>query len=1138
MHGDRYQIALIALGVAVTGLLGYFFYQEMFPEYRIYQDDYVALEEFRSSYTHEPPPAFSLGVKQIVFEREDKGPASVDRCVSCHVAMQLPHFSPTKIAYDGNGKMIRNEEGFPIQIKNENYIWEKLDLKIASLIDPKVIEQLHQQGESAEVKSREAEARHLSSLKATDVGDQRYDVTKVLVMHPLIGKETRPFEFHPLDDYGCTACHSGNGRGLTTEKAHGPVFDGQYEIEHEGSTPEFTERDRVNDPTFSTVFNHKPSDSLLFQTTPILVGNLIQSSCVQCHAQDSKTLPSHVEETKNSFSKMANDPFSVSSMKSDLDKLTTNFHRGQDLFLSQACYACHKISGRSRGGVGPELTYAGHTYPWFLKESIVWPQADLRTSTMPNFKLDHVELEDLMTYLLAQKGPTKAISPMEYKIDIQKWEAGKKSPWENSISPSDIHNLRNSMIIYATQGCAACHRLEGFDSNVGFSIEKTAKLAPENLYHEHQWFKNLFPEEIRGSAIIKTLESHAEEIDQHLSGDVRNNGILEAIDAQSPGTIESFYSNFRFAERAKDALHDSIGSKESAQQEKKLWKKRVHQVLMMYIQEYGLGRLIGPRLNWSGIYRSDEWLMEHFHNPSSRSPRSIMPVMPFDDSKFMALTYMLDSLGRRNRDTLHSIWKQQGFAPELAYKILCSQCHGDYLQGNGPVSNWIYPVPKNLRNTEFLRNLTKEKAIDSIMHGVKGTPMAPWGETVQDKEGYDGVPILTHAEIQKLVDWLYLPLAGANVIKGIEDVPKYHYTTKNIINELHREKGLTLSDDQLFDKKLNPIESGDKDLYYIKKDHYSEENIESGKKFFNVNCSHCHGADADGSGIRASIMQEAKPRMLTNIDWLNNADDLKLLRSIKYGVLGTAMTPWGDFTSSLQRLQLVMYIRSLSFEKERRTALAETLYQVFTHMDLQVEEARIVEYSTLDKVQKQYDANQKERHQTTESDQKALALYAEQLKLKSEITILKTRDQIFIDMKNLINQEEAVYATIGNAFLSNYVEDALWNDFLNLIALNANRFTYENKKITLNENNIDNLKRDELSNKIAIVFDKKISQLNDDKLAIQGKLPSQGRSNELHAIEMEIANEQKLKALFLSALKQAELLRSQEVDKLAWINSR
>ena len=277
MRGDRYQIALILLGVAVTALLGYFVYQELFPEYRIYQNDYIALEEFRSSYTHETPPAFSTGVKQIVFEREDKGPANVDRCVSCHVALQLPHFSPSKIDYDAEGNVIRDAQGKPVLSRNENYVWARLDEKIKALTDTKVNEQLEQEGASSKVRDRLDEAGRLSALKIATVGDQEYDIEKVLVMHPLIGKETRAFEFHPIDDYGCTICHSGNGRGLTTEKAHGPVFDGHYEIESEGPKPMFTEIDRANDPLFSRVFNNKPSDSLLFQTTPILVGNLIQS---------------------------------------------------------------------------------------------------------------------------------------------------------------------------------------------------------------------------------------------------------------------------------------------------------------------------------------------------------------------------------------------------------------------------------------------------------------------------------------------------------------------------------------------------------------------------------------------------------------------------------------------------------------------------------------------------------------------------------------------------------------------------------------------------------------------------------------------------------------------------------------------
>src|SRR5262249_33640926 len=158
----------------------------------------------------------------------------IDRCTSCHLALQLPHFSSTKIAYDINGNIKRDANGTPIQELNEDYIWLKLDEKIADLTDEKVNWQLEEQGASSKEMKRLKEVEKLQSLKTAVVDKHVYDVTKVLAMHPLIGKETRPFEFHPLDEYGCTSCHGGNGKGLTAAKAHGPVFDEEYEVEYMG----------------------------------------------------------------------------------------------------------------------------------------------------------------------------------------------------------------------------------------------------------------------------------------------------------------------------------------------------------------------------------------------------------------------------------------------------------------------------------------------------------------------------------------------------------------------------------------------------------------------------------------------------------------------------------------------------------------------------------------------------------------------------------------------------------------------------------------------------------------------------------------------------------------------------------------
>jgi hypothetical protein len=243
-------------------------------------------------------------------------------------------------------------------------------------------------------------------------------------------------------------------------------------------------------------------------------------------------------------------------------------------------------------------------------------------------------------------------------------------------------------------------------------------------------------------------------------------------------------------------------------------------------------RLIGPHLNWSGIYRTDEWLMGHFRHPASYVPRSIMPILPFDDTKFYALIYMLDQLAVHNRTALRQLWKQRGFDPEEAYDMLCAQCHGIGMRGNGVIAEWIYPIPKNLHNPEFLRNLTREKVVYSITHGVKGAPMPPWGEFAQHKPSAtqklsSGGPVLNEIEIDYFVDWLFSSLPGEEVIRQASDVPKWQYALQDVINELQKEGGILSSQpqervqqkntiEQIFDLVPHAIDTGT-NSYYIKK---------------------------------------------------------------------------------------------------------------------------------------------------------------------------------------------------------------------------------------------------------------------------------------------------------------------------------
>ena len=1134
MRGQKYQIALIFLGLIVAALFAVFFARELFPEYKIYQDDFIALEKFRADYSHQPLAPFQTGVKQIVFEREDKGPAKIDRCISCHVALQIPQYSPTKLAADAEGTLLRSPEGAPLQVPNEEYVWLKLDQKIAELRDAAVNQQLQQSGRADEVEARLTHAEQLASLKVAKVGSHEYAVSKVLSMHPLIGNETRPFEFHPLDDYGCTLCHGGNGRGLTSEKAHGPVFDGEYEAEYMGPRPQFTEKDAHNDPLFSKVFNSKPGDALLFQTTPILPGALIQANCAQCHQTVHTALAEGLQ----------------------LDSaLMRNYELGQQLFIAQACYACHRIAGFSRGGVGPELTREGHNYPWFIKQKMVWPQGDLKTSTMPNLRLDHLELENLMTFLLSQKGPKKTSSDLAYRVQVKAWEEGQKLPgklpWEESVAPSQIHNLRDSMLIFATQGCAACHRLQGFESDVGFALEKEKHAEFAALYRERQWFQSLFKEDMLGSEIVQVLEKNAHELDRRIVEGVRSASILEEIEKKFPELLESMYANFRYAARAKKWFYEqqaasasSPEAKQAAMERLQAWKQRVHRVLMAYIQEYGFGHLVGPRPNWSGVYRSDEWLMEHFRNPASHVPKSIMPIFPFDDSKFYALTYMLDTLGIRNRDRVHAIWKYRGFDPAEAYQIHCAQCHGPYMQGNGPVAEWIYPIPKNLRNPVFMLNLTREKAVQSIAHGVNGTPMPPWGEAAAGKPTYDGIPVLREQEIEDLVDWLFSMIPGAGTYQE-KEVPKWRYEPADVLHELQKENNRWLSDVradqqvvQLFNSVPNPVSGGDTHAYYIKKKYYTEQNIEAGKQFFQLNCAVCHGPEAEGTGIRSSVMDQAKPRMLTNLDWLNTRDDLRLLRSIKYGVGGTAMTPWGDLTNSLQRLQLVIYIRSLSSEKELREALAQAIYRAFDQTAQTIENARGLEFTTLQQLQSQLqavEAQQKAAFSQAEKEktamEKAVKLYQQQIEISAQLKKEQQADQKLQQLRRTVLKEKELYLSMGSELIAAQLDGPIWSAFLELVKLNEGVISTLNGKLSWTPVKGYEAQQAELAQKILSGLDKHVQAVEQAMVTAEGKIASPEREAELHTLKAKLTTYHKLASSFKARLQQLNQLR-QEAQQL------
>jgi hypothetical protein len=281
-------------------------------------------------------------------------------------------------------------------------------------------------------------------------------------------------------------------------------------------------------------------------------------------------------------------------------------------------------------------------------------------------------------------------------------------------------------------------------------------------------------------------------------------------------------------------------------------------------------------------------------------------------------------------------------------------------------------------------------------------------------------------------------------------------------------------------------------------------------------------------------MLDAKPRMLTNLDWINTRDDLRLLRSIKYGVPGTAMTPWGDLTSSLQRIQLVIFIRSLTSEKELRESLTQTLYGTFSSDESKVQKARIEEYAALDNVQNKYDQIKKELQRVSrqvengeKSPEEAVKLYQSQLATSEDLKKHKALDQTLTQLIDLISKESDLYQSIGSAMIGMNLSEDLYKNYLELVALNQNRIS-EQKDDVLSFTASDAKKREELIKPIVKFLDEKIDELEKKQVLASGKLPSPEKDADMRELNTVIAKYTKFRAKLLSGLDEVSAYQKQE----------
>lgn len=243
---------------------------------------------------------------------------------------------------------------------------------------------------------------------------------------------------HKFNDFGCTVCHDGQGRGLEGKYAHGQ--------DHFWPDP------LLGSKLINWRADYKPK----------LVGKeYMQANCTLCHTEDS---------------------FGSTPLVA----------QGRKLFFGKNCYGCHKIDGLSNGALGPELSEVGKKFKIdYLWESIVDPRANAPTSFMPKFNLTEEEVKALTIFLKSRRGMNFSETSLDrYKATLAKGEPGQAIvhggvatlPPETGTPTAGV--AYGERLVY-DKSCMACHKLGRFDGGIAPDLSFEGLMRDENWMMDH-----------------------------------------------------------------------------------------------------------------------------------------------------------------------------------------------------------------------------------------------------------------------------------------------------------------------------------------------------------------------------------------------------------------------------------------------------------------------------------------------------------------------------------------------------------------------------------------------------------------------------------------------------------------------------
>lgn len=221
--------------------------------------------------------------------------------------------------------------------------------------------------------------------------------------HPRLDLYLAADSKHPIEQFGCTGCHSGSGRSCTfTTASHTP--------------PAFEEKEKV-EARWKKDYDW---EEMHHWDDPQLPKDLLTASCWKCHKQETEL------------------------------EGADGWNAGRKVFDRAGCFACHRTQGfETARKPGPSLYHVADkitrewAYQWVLNPQAVRPETRMPrffgTNPVKEDVRDHAEAQALVDYIFEASEPLGDAEPpiAEAKADS---ENGKK--------------------LAGTVGCLACHSFE------------------------------------------------------------------------------------------------------------------------------------------------------------------------------------------------------------------------------------------------------------------------------------------------------------------------------------------------------------------------------------------------------------------------------------------------------------------------------------------------------------------------------------------------------------------------------------------------------------------------------------------------------------------------------------------------------